>query len=205
MDDELRARFLQDRKAAFHAEPDQRARQERDEKQLVQTEKQGREKKNRQRDLVKSRMHSRWARFQQRQGGTTQMWTLLSFTGRFDPKYFKTHPKPPPAPDERTPEQKEATRQAVEARGRLRLAEKYARLRRAKQDDRIQTPKAQQLLHLLDNGHLRKEATRLTRISGHGRLRLADGSRLDLGGSTGGYVRQVLDKWAPPQLPHEDD
>ena len=37
-------------------------------------------------------------------------------------------------------------------------------------------------------------------ISGHGRLKKEDHSFVDIGGSTGGFVRTVLDDWEPPDL-----
>jgi predicted rRNA methylase YqxC with S4 and FtsJ domains len=40
----------------------------------------------------------------------------------------------------------------------------------------------------------------LTRLSGHGRLRKSNGEFIDIGGSTGGFVRTVLDDWEPPDF-----
>ena len=37
-------------------------------------------------------------------------------------------------------------------------------------------------------------------ISGHGRLKKEDDSFVDIGGSTGGFVRTVLGDWEPPDL-----
>ena len=39
-----------------------------------------------------------------------------------------------------------------------------------------------------------------TRASGHGRLRNQDGTVQDIGASTGGLLRTVLDDWRPPVL-----
>ena len=50
------------------------------------------------------------------------------------------------------------------------------------------------------SGELRQEANKRTRISGHGRVRKDDGTFVDIGGSTGGFVRTVLDDWGPPGL-----
>ena len=44
------------------------------------------------------------------------------------------------------------------------------------------------------------QANKLTMISGHGRLKQEDDSFVDIGGSTGGFVRTVLDDWEPPDL-----
>ena len=134
------------------------------------------------------------------------MWTLLSFTGRFDCDFFASlQPKPIRGPGESTDEQKAKNKEATEARSKYRLANKYARLRhrirsgRAQEGERLGT-KQLELLSLLDDGTLLAEANRLTRLSGHGRLRRSDRYFVDLGGSTGGYVRVVLNDWAPPDL-----
>ena len=50
------------------------------------------------------------------------------------------------------------------------------------------------------SGELRRQANRLTKMSGHGRLLRQDLSYVDIGGSTGGFVRTVLDDWEPPDL-----
>ena len=50
----------------------------------------------------------------------------------------------------------------------------------------------------LQNGELLAEANRLTKESGNGRLRRADGTYLDIGGSTGGITRTLVYDWTPP-------
>ena len=57
-----------------------------------------------------------------------------------------------------------------------------------------------ELVKKLQNGTLEQEAARLTKISGHGRFKRADGSFVDIGGSTGGFTRAVLYNWTPPNL-----
>jgi hypothetical protein len=54
------------------------------------------------------------------------------------------------------------------------------------------------IVALLENGTLLREANRLTKISGHGRLRRSDNMFIQTGGSTGGYVRTVIYDWTPP-------
>ena len=49
----------------------------------------------------------------------------------------------------------------------------------------------------------RVSANRLTRLSGHGRIKLPDGRSVDIGGSTGGFTRAVLYNWTPPNLDGE--
>ena len=57
-----------------------------------------------------------------------------------------------------------------------------------------------QVLQEYRSGELRRQANKLTKISGHGRLLREDLSYVDIGGSTGGFVRTVLDDWEPPDL-----
>ena len=55
-----------------------------------------------------------------------------------------------------------------------------------------------QVLEQYRSGELRQEANKRTRISGHGRVRKDDGTFVDIGGSTGGFVRTVLDGRTEP-------
>ena len=146
---------------------------------------------------MRSRRKSRWSRHQQILAGTTHMWQILSFTGKFDPASLSGLRDPPAHPGELTESQREKNKLAVEARAKLRLGLKYSRLRARKTG---LTRKQEELLQLYDNGTLLTEANRLTQISGNGRLRRSDGSFIDIGGSTGGYTRTVLYDWEPPHV-----
>ena len=131
------------------------------------------------------------------------MWTLLSFTGRFNPVFLeasiaKAAENPTSMPGERTPQQKQLTRDAQIARARLRHGKMLARIEG--KTWRPFTPRQQEVLKLYKSGWLLQEANRLTLISGHGRLKRADDTFEDIGGSTGGFLRTVLDDWAPPDL-----
>ena len=121
------------------------------------------------------------------------MFHLLSFSGRWDPEFFEKEPEPTGEPTE---EQRQATCAAVEARAKVRLAKKYDHLKRRKwlTNDQLD------LVWKLHDGTLEKEAARLTKASGHGRFKRADGSFVDIGGSTGGFTRAVLYNWTPPIL-----
>ena len=101
-------------KAEYHGSADQKRRQEADAaagKNLHAGKKQ------------------RWSRECQRRGGTTQMFHLLSFSGRWDPKFFDDKPVPQLV-GQQAEDQKKKTRRAVEARAKVRLARKYDRLRK---------------------------------------------------------------------------
>ena len=193
MRDKVADAFLTDKKKQFHALDYQQRRQAAD--ALTCT-----------RDRCNKRKHSRWSRHTQKLGGTSQMWTLLSFTGRFSPEFFATLKVDPKSnPGERSLEQKQRVRDAVEARGNHRLGRKYD-LKRSRidqgeaADDEELTSKQLALLEVFDSGFLLKEANRLTKLAGHGRIHKSRTEWIDIGGSTGGFVRTVLDDWAPPDL-----
>ena len=129
------------------------------------------------------------------------MWTLLSFTGRFDVALLeasiaKAAEHPTSMPGERTPQQKQLTRNAQIARTRLRLGAMLARIEG--KTWRPFTPMQLEVLKQYKSGLLLQEANRRTLISGHGRLKRADDTFEDIGGSTGGFVRTVLDGRTEP-------
>ena len=143
------------------------------------------------------------------------MWTLLSFTGKFDVPYLeesiakaerkrRAEGLPPGlAPGTRTEKQKQQTRDAQLARARVRRGATLERLQEKLSHSQRGRPLNRQQLQCLQEyqrGKLRLEANRLTLISGHGRLRREDQSFVDIGGSTGGFLRTVLDDWEPPEL-----
>ena len=142
------------------------------------------------------------------------MWTLLSLTGRFDVAFLeeiiaKGKNAPPSMPGERTEAQKKQVRDAQMARSRLRWGAMLERLQKNLDSEgkgfggkkgRPLNSMQLQVLEEYQSGALRKEANRLTMISGHGRLKKEDHSFVDIGGSTGGFLRRVLDDWEEPDL-----
>ena len=152
------------------------------------------------------------------------MWTLLSFTGRFDVDYLehaiaRGAKVVPTMPGERTEQQKQQILDAQEARSRLRRGAMLERLQarltegnqakgtgkskgksKGQSKARALRPNQLKVLKEYRSGELRKQANKLTMMSGHGRLSREDHSYVDIGGSTGGFVRTVLDDWEPPDL-----
>ena len=126
------------------------------------------------------------------------MFHLLSFSGRWDASFFETSPVPQQV-GEKAEQQKKATRAAVEARAKLRLARKYDRLGKNK---RLYADQAI-LVAKLHDGTLEAEAQRSTLLSGHGKVKQNDGTFVNIGGSTGGFTRAVLYNWTPPNLDSE--
>ncbi len=54
------------------------------------------------------------------------------------------------------------------------------------------------LLEKYNNGELCDKRNVAVVALGHGRLENARGDTLDIGGSTGGLSRRVIDSWQPP-------
>ena len=183
MNEPQKDKFLAELKAEYHGSEDQLRRQGND----IQNGKK-----------VQAGKKQRWSRECQRRGGTTQMFHLLSFSGRWDPSFFAAAPVPQ-QPGEQSEAQKQATCAAVEARAQVRLARKYEHLKAKKRLDADQL----KLVSKLHDGTLEKEAARLTKISGHGRFKRGDGTFISIGGSTGGFTRAVLYNWTPPNLEDE--
>jgi hypothetical protein len=177
---DLADRFLGAAKYEFHDCAEQQKLQEMDAKRGKRTQ---------------EGKHSRWSRHMQKLGGTPQMWTLLSFTGRFDVAFLENAiaqgaKKPPTMPGERTEQGKKRSRDAQMGRAMLRRGAMLERLQeRLSQDGKAKgslNPKQLRLLKEYQSGELRREANKLTMISGNGRLKKEDHSFVDIGGSTGG-------------------
>ena len=193
--------FLDAAKSEFHASAVQQELQERDADRGK---------------IIQDGKHSRWSRRVQKLGGTPQMWTLLSFTGRFDVAFLENAiargaKVPPRMPGEKTQQQKQQVRDAQMGRARLRRGAMLERLQerlsqgnkakgKGKRKARPLNPKQLRVLQEYQSGDLRRQANNLTMISGHGRLKKEDHSFVDIGGCTGGFTRTVLDDWEPPDL-----
>ena len=86
----------------------------------------------------------------------------------------------------------------MEARARLRLAKKYARLLRHKGPHALDSSQ-KNLVRQLEDGSLQKAANEATMKSGNGRLRARDGTFLDIGGNAAHSLsRCFLDGYTPP-------
>ena len=132
------------------------------------------------------------------------MWTLLSFTGRFDVTFLVDtiqRGAKVTMPGEKTEEQKQEVRDVQMARAKLRRGAMLERLQEElSQEGKSLNPKQLRLLQEYQSGELLRQANKLTMVSGHGRLKKEDHSFVDIGGSTGGFLRTVLDDWEPPDL-----
>ena len=136
------------------------------------------------------------------------MWHMISFSGRWDAAFLARASASQPG--ERTTADKAKTRAAVEARSNVRLAKNLVRLMQKGNNNPkgkwldVEDSRKRELINKLRDGTLVRQANQLTRESGHGRILRADGSFVDIGGSTGGIVRTILYDWTPPDVPDEE-
>ena len=178
--------FLDAVKAEFHGRDDQRQQQQRDAKD--ETKK------------VQDGKHSRWSRDLQLRCGSKVMWEMVSFTGRFDLDFLSQRPAEKPDIGKRKPDLKV---QAVKCRGDLRWAEYLARKRKKGQDNF--TSEDHTFLRDFDSGKLRRLANEAGIAHGHGRIKYADGSHVDIGPGVGGATRSLLDNFVPPVVLSSDE
>ena len=128
------------------------------------------------------------------------MWLLLSFTGRFETKFFRDKEAPEKQDEQEMKDQKRATMNAAKARARWRHAGNLATKWKAGRD---LTDKQIEEVKLYEEGFLLAKANELTLRSGHGTLRRpGDESKLEIGGSTRGIVREILGDWEEPVPKH---
>ena len=152
---------------------------------------------------MKVRKRSRFALEWQRRAGSKQVAELVIFSGRWDAELLCQAVSTGGA---RQPAQGEVDGAAAAQHRRVKVAAIEAKynLRRGRYLARVAAkgailnPRECELLEQFVRGELRKMANDAVIAHGHGRLRAADGSFLDIGGSTGGIVRKLLDSFAPP-------
>jgi len=186
--------FLQHCKAEYHAEPRQQSLQARDAETSSKK--------------VKSGKHSRWSREMQRRLGTKALWEVVSFTGNLRAGFLAQVNNVDalqldvPEPDSREKrERKHLQAKACTLRWDLRYAEGLDRKRT--RGDKLD----KDMLNVLkdyDSGKLRELANDATEAWGHGRIKKADGTYVDIGPTTGGRTRSFLDHWVPPLIPDSE-
>ena len=162
----------------------------------------------------------------QRVCGTKQFWEVLAFTGRFDPSLFRATLAPRPSErdgdteeaihdDEYEKQRRLLQKAKAEAQARYHEGRRLA-LQRDTHRDRScgasqparesgssemrhgLSPRQMVLLEDYDSGRLMRELNNAKVAWGHGRLRDDVGRYMDIGGSTGGVSRVIIDDWEPP-------
>ena len=175
MNDEQRKSFLQAAKNAFNAQP-----------RSLELEKRDREQKRK----VKPQLRKRWFRELQKRCGTSQLWELISFTGKWDPEWLQekiaagaTEASEPQGDKEWY---RQAKAKALEARHDLRIGNRLLRLHQKNKLPKNLSENDERILHEMTNDILRQRVNELTLQRGSGRLRGKDGTTLDIGGNQGG-------------------
>ena len=167
--------------------------------------------------FVKNQKRKRWHRHLQRICGSKQVWEILSFTGCFDPGLLEKAVKK----DKDGQQDGEEKKQEVDQEERVRLMHRKIEARaRYKEACRLKqrvdecsnsgrdasqlaqgfSSHQQRLLKRLESGELLREMNIAVAEWGHGRLEFPDGHFVDIGGSTGGWTRKLVDDWAAPSF-----
>ena len=163
---------------------------------------------------VMQQKRKRWCRNLQRVCGSKQIWEALAFTGRFDVVMFRQTLQ---SPDEE--EGAENSEMAAEESRRRRAlhhakAEAKAAFNEGKRLARrrelsggasqpaggskkvvLLTRRQVEILEQWDSGMLLSNLNAAIVELGHGRLQSPSGEFLDIGGSTGGGSRRIIDGW----------
>ena len=157
---------------------------------------------------MNQQMRKRWHRNLQRVCGSKQVWEVLVFSGRFDvatlTRALDNANEDEPRVQERPPRvsarlrQEKAEAIALHKEG-ARIWRRWHWLQNAgcRQPARQFTPRQLELLDRYDNGELLTIRNNAIQALGHGRLINTRGETLDIGGSTGGGSRRILDSWHP--------
>ena len=166
--------------------------------------------------FVRAQKRKRWCRHLQRVGGTKQIWEVLAFSGRFDiPMLLQALHQAdtyadagiePPAVCLRSWEQRaQLHHDKAEAVARYREGARLHRYREhlkrsGSQGQHVKplTGYQRTVLRRWDSGELCRTRNSAVQALGHGRLYSRHGDYLDIGGSTGGGSRRILDCWQPP-------
>ena len=130
---------------------------------------------------------------------------LIMYTGRYDPEFLANahankHRSGASQPAAQKEEQQRLKRKAATAKLTYR---RTCMLRRRLDEGKIMSSELdwweKQQLEMLENGSLLRRTNEAIAEFGHGTLRCGD-DILEIGGSTGGATRYLLDGYAEPDL-----
>ena len=154
---------------------------------------------------VRSGKHSRFARHLQITAGSKTMAELIIYTGRFDPEFLS---QAQDTQEPRTPagllsahRQQNLKRSAAQAKLNYRMT---CLLRRKLDNGQVERrhlqPWQKKNLRQLQDGSLLRRTNDAVAAYGHGTLRREDGASLEIGGSSQGVTRFLLDGCAEPDV-----
>ena len=203
---EDRRQVMQEWKHEFHAAPEQEHQQKRDSWKPTGPPPDAHDAWGPNRQAVRSGKHSRFARHLQLVAGSKTMAELIIYTGRFDPEFLnKAH---------EAQDRNGASQPVANSDGRQHLKRKAAQaklnyrmtflLRRKLDDGQVEKrdlqPWQKRNLRRLEDGSLLRDTNEAVAAYGHGTLRRDDGQTMQIGGSTLGVTRFLLDGCAEPDV-----
>ena len=203
---EDRKQVMQEWKDRFHAMRDQVEQQMRDSWKPDGPPPDAHDAWGPNRQAVRSGKHSRFARHLQLVAGSKTMAELIIYTGRFDPEFLN---KAREAQDRNGASQPVANsddrqhlkRKAAQAKLDYRMT---CMLRRNLDNGQVERrhlrPWQKKNLQQLQDGSLLRHTNEAVAAYGHGTLRRDDGQTMQIGGSTLGVTRFLLDGCAEPDV-----
>ena len=204
--DEDRWQVMQEWKLRFHNRRDQVEQQKRDSWKPDGPPPHAHNKWGPNKRAMQSGKHSRFARHLQLAAGSKTMAELIIYTGRFDPEFLnKAH---------EAQDRNGASQPVANSDGRQHLKRKAAqakldyrmtcilrrRLDRGHLDRRDLQPWEKKNLQRLEDGSLLRHTNDAVAAYGHGTLRRDDGQTIQIGGSTRGVTRFLLDGCDEPNI-----
>ena len=158
------------------------------------------------RHYVRMQKRKRWCRHLQRVAGTKQIWEVIAFSGRFDEETLTgamrwsckdNEPEKAAADPRKTRVQLHAAK--AEAKAAFREGRRLARHRADQPGKEMLLTSAQkEVLEKFDSGELRNQLIKAISDLGHGTFVYETGDLLEIGGSTGGGSRRIIDGWVLP-------
>ena len=203
--DEDRWQVMQEWKLRFHNRRDQVEQQKRDSWKPTGPPTDAQDLWGPNDKAVRYGKHSRFARHLQIAAGSKTMAELIIYTGRFDPEFLS---QAQDTQEPRTPagllsahRRKNLKRFAAQAKLNYRMT---CLLRRKLDNGQVERrhlrPWQKKNLRQLQDGSLLRRTNDAVAAYGHGTLRREDGASLEIGGSTQGVTRFLLDGCAEPDV-----
>ena len=204
--DEDRWEVMQEWKLRFHNRKDQVEQQKRDSWKPTGPPTDAQDLWGPNAKAVRSGKHSRFARHLQITAGSKTMAELIIYTGRFDPEFLNQaqdtqDPSGASQPVANSDGREDLKRKAAQAKLDYRMTcILRRRLDRGHLDERDLQPWEKKNLRQLQDGSLLRRTNDAVAAYAHGTLRREDGATLEIGGSTQGVTRFLLDGCAEPDV-----
>ena len=202
---EDRRQVMQEWKEQFHAAQEQEDQQKRDSWKDRVRPSDAHDTWGPNMKAVRSGKHSRFARHLQLAAGSKTMAELIIYTGRFDPVFLSrahdAQDRSGASQAQDADRQKDLKKKAAQAKLDYRMTCMLRRrVHRGQVNMRDLEHWEQENLRRLQDGSLLRHTNEAVAAYGHGTLRRDDGETIEIGGSTGGITRFLLDGYAEPDV-----